>query len=82
VDDGVGEVGHAVAARGRLREPHEELEPHERETAGLAELLLDRVPEQAGHLDQREVGAEPDGVDGVRRAGHRASLLVSNSKQD
>ena len=59
-----------MAARRRVAEPGQELELHVAEVAGLAQLLLDRVPEQARHLDQGEVGAELDGVEGRRRVGH------------
>jgi hypothetical protein len=57
-------------------EPGQDLELHEAEVAGLAQLLLDRVSEQASHLDEGEVGAELDGVDGPRWVPHdQISLL-------
>jgi hypothetical protein len=34
------------------------------------------VPQQAGHLDQREIGAEPDRVDRVRGFGHTSVYLL------
>ena len=43
---------------GGVAEPGEQLELHVAEIAGLAQLLLDGVPQQAAHLDEREVGAE------------------------
>ena len=81
VDDAVGQVGHAVAARRRAAETGQELELHVAEAAGLAQLLLDRVPQQADHLDQGEVGAELNGVEGRRGIGHAPILLASNSKR-
>ena len=47
VDDAVGEVGHAVAAGRGVAEAGQELELHVAEVAGVAQLLLDRVPKQA-----------------------------------
>ena len=64
VDDAVGQIGHPVAAGRRVAEPGQELELHVAEVSGLAQLPLDRVPEQPGHLDQGEVGAELIGVQG------------------
>ena len=81
VDDAVGQVGHAVAARRRVAEAGQKLELHVAEVAGVAQLLLDRVAQQAGHLDQREVRAELGGVERPRCVGHRPILLASNSKQ-
>ena len=66
---------------GRVAETRQELELHVAEVAGVAQLLLDRVAQQAGHLDQREVGAELGGVERTRCVGHRPILLASNSKR-
>ena len=60
----VGEVGHPLAAgRGVQPEAGQQLELHVAQVAGVAQLLIDRVPEQTHHLDQGEVRPELDGVE-------------------
>src|SRR4051794_13930876 len=80
VDDAVGQVGHAVAARRRVAEPGQELELHVAEVSSLAQLPLDRMAKQPDHLDQGEIGAELNGVQRPRWIGHASILLASNSK--
>ena len=76
VDDAVGQVGHAVAARRRVAEAGQQLELHVAEVSGLAQLLLDRMSKQADHLDQGEVGAELDGVEDGGGSGMPESYLL------
>ena len=82
VDHAIGEVGHPQAAGRGVAEPSQDLELHVAEVAGGAQLLLDRVTQQAGQIHQREVGAELDGVEGrAVRSGIVTILLASGSKQ-
>jgi NADPH:quinone reductase-like Zn-dependent oxidoreductase len=81
IDHAVRQVGHAVAAGRGVAETGQELKLHVAEAAGLAQLLLDGVSKQADHLDQGEVGAELNRVEGRWRVGHGRILLASNSKR-
>jgi hypothetical protein len=81
VDHAIGQVGHAVASGRRIAEAGQELELHVAKATGFPQLLLDRVPKQADHLDEGEVGAELDGVEGRGWSRHVRSLLASNSKR-
>ena len=71
VDDPVRQVRHPQAAVRRVPQGRQQLELHVAQVAGVAELLLDGVPEQAADLDQGEVGAEFIGAE--RACGRRSA---------
>lgn len=80
----VGELRHPAVTPRSVTERRQELELDVAEIADVAQLLLDRVSDEAADLDQGEVGAEFGGVERLALLGFGHGDIVpvaSNSKQ-